>query len=164
MAISEAMNAKLNEQIAHEFTASQIYLSMACMFSQQSLDRLSKLFRAQVEEEREHAMKILDYVLEVGGQVKLAALPAPPHEWPTVLAAIEAALAHERKVTGQINDLVALADKEKDYASRSFLSWFVDEQVEEEASMGLLTDVARMAGDHLLQLEAYVGHLLAERK
>jgi ferritin len=164
MAISEAMNAKLNEQIAHEFTASQIYLSMACMFSQQSLDRLSKLFRAQVEEEREHAMKILDYVLEVGGQVKLAALPAPPHEWPTVLAAIEAALAHERKVTGQINDLVALADKEKDYASRSFLSWFVDEQVEEEASMGLLADVARMAGDHLLQLEAYVGHLLAERK
>jgi len=164
MAISEAMNAKLNEQIAHEFTASQIYLSMACMFSRQSLDRLSKLFRAQVEEEREHAMKILDYVLEVGGQVKLAALPAPPHEWPTVLAAIEAALAHERKVTGQINDLVALADKEKDYASRSFLSWFVDEQVEEEASMGLLADVARMAGDHLLQLEAYVGHLLAERK
>jgi ferritin len=164
MAISEAMNAKLNEQIAHEFTASQIYLSMACMFSQQSLDRLSKLFRAQVEEEREHAMKILDYVLEVGGQVKLAALPAPPLEWPTVLAAIEAALAHERKVTGQINDLVALADKEKDYASRSFLSWFVDEQVEEEASMGLLADVARMAGDHLLQLEAYVGHLLAARK
>jgi ferritin len=164
MAISEAMNAKLNEQIAHEFTASQIYLSMACMFSQQSLDRLSKLFRAQVEEEREHAMKILDYVLEVGGQVKLAALPAPPLEWPTVLAAIEAALAHERKVTGQINDLVALAEKEKDYASRSFLSWFVDEQVEEEASMGLLADVARMAGDHLLQLEAYVGHLLAARK
>ena len=163
MAISEGMNAKLNEQITNEFNAAQIYLSMACMFADMGLNRLPAMFRKQTEEEREHAMKILDYVLDAGGKVRLGAVPQPPHEWPSVLAAIEGALAHERKVTGQINDLAALAEKEKDYATRSFLNWFINEQVEEEASMGQLAAVAKMAGDHLLQLEAYVGHLMANK-
>ena len=161
MAISEAMNKKLNEQITNELNASQIYLSMACMFADMGLNRLPARFRQQVEEERVHALKILDYVLEVEGKVALQAIPEPPHEWPSVLAAIEGALEHERKVTRQIHDLVALAEKDNDYATRSFLNWFVDEQVEEVSSMTQLRDVAKMAGDHLLQLEAYVGHLMA---
>jgi len=164
MPISEAMNSKLNEQIRNEFNAAHIYLSMACMFESRSLRTLATLFRNQVDEERGHAMRILDYVLEAGGKVKILSIPEPPPEWPTVVAAIEAALAHERKVTGQINELVALAEKEKDYATRNFLNWYVNEQVEEEASMGHLLEVAKMAGEHLLQLEAYVGRLLTERK
>lgn len=162
MPISDAMNAKLNEQITNEFNAAQIYLSMACMFEDMGLRNLAALFRKQTEEEREHALKILDYVPSVEGKVKLAAIPQPPAEWPSVEAAIEGALEHERKVTRQIHDLVALADQEKDYATRSFLNWYVDEQVEEVDSMNNLLQAARLAGKNLLQLEAYIGHLLAK--
>ena len=158
MPLSEAMNKKLNAQITHEFTASQIYLSMACMFEGMGLKNLARRFRQQTEEERGHALKILDYVAEAEGQVRLHAIPEPPAEWPTVVDAIAAALAHERKVTGQINELVALADQEKDYATRSFLNWFVDEQVEEVDSMVALLQAAKLAGDRLLQLEAFIAH------
>ncbi len=156
MMISAAMAAKLNEQITHELGASQAYLAIACMFEGRSLKILGKKFREQTEEERSHAMKILNYLLEVGASVSLQPLAAPRHDFPNVLAAIEAALEHEKKVTRQINELVSLAEKENDYASRSFLQWFVDEQVEEVSSMSHLLDIARMAGENLLQLEAYV--------
>jgi ferritin len=159
MAISQAMNAKLNEQITNEFFASQLYLSMACMFESMSLKVLAGWFRKQTEEERSHALKILGYVLDIGGQVAVQAVPQPGHEWPSVLAAIEAAVGHEVKVTGQIHALVALAEQEKDYATRSFLKWFVDEQVEEVQSTSYLRDVAKMAGDRLLHLEAAVAQI-----
>jgi len=159
MAISDAMNTKLNEQIKHEFGASQAYLAMACMFADMGLESLAMFFRKQTEEERQHALKILDYVLEIGGKVKIHALEAPTHEYPTAAAAIEAALAHEHKVTRQIHDLVALADKDNDYPTRSFLQWFVDEQVEEVSSMDHLAKIARMASQtSLLHLDAYVRH------
>lgn len=159
MPLSAAMNAKLNEQIGHEFNASQTYLAMACMFETQGLKMLAQHFRKQTEEEREHGLKILDYILTVDGRVTLGALPPPPAEWPNVLAAVEAAVAHEQKVTKQIHDLVALAGQDKDYATRSFLKWFVDEQVEEVSSMSHLAQVTKMAGANLLQLEAYVARL-----
>ena len=159
MAISQAVNGKLNEQVTNEFMASQIYLSMACMFDSMSLKQLAGRFFKQTEEERGHALKILKYVLEAEGKVTLQALTQPPAEWPSVLAAIETALAHERKVTGQINDLVTLAAQEKDYATQSFLKCFVDEQVEEVASMAYLRDVAKLAGTNLLNIEMVVSHL-----
>lgn len=154
--ISAAMAAKLSEQVGHEFFASQSYLAMACMFSGKSLSVLAGKFRAQTEEERGHALKILDYLLEVGATVTLQSLPAPRSDYPTAISAIEAAVEHEKKVTRQIHELVALAEKEQDYATRSFLQWFVDEQVEEVSSMSTLVEIARMAGENLLQLEAYV--------
>jgi ferritin len=162
MAISDTMNSKLNDQVTNELTASQIYLSMACMFDHMGLKNLCGLFLKQTDEERGHAMKIMRYTQEAGGRVRLKEIPAPPAEWPSVAAAVEEALNHERKVTGQINDLVALADKERDYATRSFLNWFVDEQVEEEDSMGSLLQAAEMAGKNLLQLEAYVAHMASK--
>lgn len=164
MPISDAMNTKLNEQITNEMFASQLYLAMACMFEDMGLKNLARLFRMQTEEERGHALKILDYIPQVEGKVTLAALAAPPAEWPSVEAAIEAALEHERKVTGQVNDLMALAEKENDYASRSFLNWYVDEQVEEVDSMSSLLQAAKLAGKNLLQLEAYVAHVAARSK
>jgi ferritin len=160
MALSKAMNAKLNEQITNEFYASQLYLAIACMFDDLSLKMLAKLYRKQTEEEREHALKILDYILSVGGKVKLQAIAEPTAKFANVQAAIGAALEHELKVTDQIHALVALAEKDKDYATQSFLRWFVDEQVEEVESQRYLLDVAKMAGDRLLQLEAAVSHLL----
>lgn len=163
MLISKAMNAKLNDQITHEFGASQSYLAMACMFERQGLKSLAGFFRKQTEEEREHALKILDYVLGVGGNVALAALAAPRPEFPSALSAIQAAVKHEMNVTAQINDLVALADKEKDYATRSFLQWFIDEQVEEVSSIEHLARIASLAGNNLLQLESYLRHTLAPK-
>ncbi|MBW7904327.1 MAG: ferritin [Phycisphaerae bacterium] len=158
MLISAAMNAKLNEQITHEMNASQKYLAIACTFDGLSLKRLARRFREQSDEERGHATKILDYVLDVGGNVTLQALAQPKGDYATVLAAIEAAVESELTVTRQINDLVDLAEKEKDHATRSFLQWFVDEQVEEVSSMSHLAQLARMAGNNLLQLEAAVAH------
>ncbi|MGD8452082.1 MAG: ferritin [Phycisphaerae bacterium] len=159
MTMSDAMKAKLNEQITNEFFAAQLYLAMACQFDSMSLKMLSARFRKQVDEERQHAMKILDYVLETGGKVTLQALPAPTTEWPSVVAAVEAALGHEKKVTGQINALVAQAEQDKDYATRNFLNWYVEEQVEEEASMSYLLDVARMAGQNMLLVESAVSRM-----
>jgi ferritin len=163
MLISKAMNTKLNDQVSNELGASQAYLATACMFEEMGLKALAVYFRKQTEEERGHALKIIDYVLAVGGKVKLAQLVAPKSDYPTAKAAIDAALKHELKVTSDINDLVALAEKERDYASRSFLQWFVDEQVEEVSSMEHLMRIAEMAGVNLLQLESYVRHMLAPK-
>ena len=156
MAISEALRAKLNEQITNEFIASQTYLSMACTFEGLALKNLAARFRKQTEEERGHALKILGYILTQAGKVRLQALPEPPAEFPSVVGAIEGAVEHEQKVTRQINALVSLAEKEQDYATQSFLKWFVDEQVEEVEAMQHLAQVARLAGNSLLQLEAYM--------
>ena len=135
---------------------------MACATDAMGLKVVPHWFREQAEEEREHALKILDYLLEVGARVKLAALPPLPSEYKSVLAAAEAALKSEKKVTKQIHDLVALADKEKDYATRSFLNGFVDEQVEELKHTGDLLQLAKMAGDNLLQLESHLRHLMTK--
>ncbi len=156
MAISEALRTKLNEQITNEIIASQTYLSMACTFDGLALKNLAARFRKQTDEERTHALKILDYILAQAGKVRLQALPEPPAEFPSVVAAIDAAVEHEQKVTRQINALMTLAEKEQDYATQSFLKWFVDEQVEEVETMQHLAQVARMAGNNLLQLEAYL--------
>lgn len=160
MMISQAMQGKLNEQIGHEFGASHAYMAMACWFEQRSLNALGKRFRQQSAEEREHAIKIIDYLLEVGARPKLGALAEPKADYANVPDVIAAALEQEKTVTSQINALVDLADKENDHATRSFLQWFVDEQVEEVSSMQTLLDVAKMAGSNLLQLEAYVRHTL----
>ncbi len=160
MALSEAMNSKLNEQITNEFYASQLYLAIACMFEERGLKMLAQLYRKQTEEERSHALKILDFIPTVEGRVRLQAIPEPPAKFPSVLAAIEAALEHERKVTGQIHDLMTLAEKEKDYATRVLLRWFVQEQVEEVDSQLHLVQIAKMAGENVLQLEAYVAQML----
>ena len=158
MMISDKMCKALNEQVTNEFFAQQIYLSMSCMFDGKALKKLSEYFRKQAAEERDHGMKILDYILEQGGKVELQAVDAPPAEWPSVLAAVEAAVEHEKKVTGQVNDLCKLANEEKDYATRHFLGWFVDEQVEEVSSMQHLADVVKMCGNALLNIEAYLLH------
>jgi ferritin len=160
MPISKAMNAKLNEQITNEFFASQTYLAMACMFDDMGLKMLAKLYRKQTEEERGHALKILDYVISIEGKVKLQAIPEPTAKYASVLAAIEAALAHERKVTANFEELTALAEKDKDYATRNFLTWFVNEQVEEVEQQVYLAQLARMAADRPLLLEAAVAHMV----
>jgi ferritin len=107
---------------------------MESYFKVQNLNGFANWMRVQTQEEVTHAMKIYDFINERGGRVILKAIEGPQTEWDSALAVFKAAYEHEQKVTGLINDLVDLAIKEKDHATNSFLHWFINEQVEEEAS------------------------------
>ena len=160
--LSENMQAKLNEQIKWEFYSCYLYLSMAAQFEEWGYKVLAQWMKNHAEEERFHAMKMFDYVIEAGGRVKLEAIDQPPVEWESPEALTKYALDHEREVTKRIHDLVAAAEDERDYATRSFLQWYVDEQVEEEAVFGeLATLVARAGEERLLMVEQ---RLLGEMK
>ncbi len=158
MMISAPLAEKINEQVTHEFEASQAYLAMSCQFESMSLRQLAAFFRRQADEERGHALKFLDFLLEAGAPVALKAIAAPRDRYPTVLAAVEAAIEHEKRVTSQVHALAALADDNKDYGARTLLNWFAEEQIEEVSSMEQLADVCRMCGNNLLQFEAYMAH------
>lgn len=147
--IAKKMQDALNGQINAEFYSSYLYLSMAAYFESINLHGFASWMRVQTGEEKNHAMKIYDFIIERGGGVTLEAIAKPVSQWKSPLAAFEAAYKHEQKVTGLINDLVELAAKEKDHATGIFLQWFVTEQVEEEknaseivAKLQLLKDSA----------------------
>lgn len=154
MMISAAMNAKLNEQMMAEFAAAQKYLAMACAFERMGLKVFAARFIKQYDEERGHATKIMKYLQEVGANVTIEALAKPRSDYDTVESIVRAALDSEWDITRRINELVSLAETEKDYATRSFLQWFVDEQVEEVSSMNDLLRLVELAGTHVLQVEA----------
>ena len=164
MMISTTMNAKLNDQIAAEFAAAHAYLAMSCALDRMALKVLAQRFLKQHDEEREHAMKILHYVQEVGGTVTLDAVAKPKKDYKNVEAIVSTALQNEKDITAKINDLMTLAESEKDYATRSFLEWFVDEQVEEVSSMTDLLNVVKLAGDNVLQVESLVRHQMLGEK
>lgn len=131
--LSDKMQDALNAQINAELSAYYTYLSMAAYFEAENLSGFSAWMVHHAEEEMMHAMKIYRFVNERRGRVQLSAIGAPRLDWPSPLEAFEDALKHEQKVTGLINSLVNLARTEGDHATDSFLKWFVDEQVEEEA-------------------------------
>ncbi len=133
--LNKKIEKALNEQINAEFYSAYMYLSMAAYLESMNLSGFSNWMKVQFEEEQFHAMKFYDYVLERGGEIKLKAIDKPPHKWKDIIEVFEATLEHEREVTKMINDLVDLAISEKDHATVNFLQWFVDEQVEEEASV-----------------------------
>jgi len=145
---SEHMERALNEQINAEMFSSYLYLSMAAYFESLNLEGFASWMKKQSDEETMHAMKFYDYIHSRGGRVVLTAIGEPQKDWNSPKDAFEAALEHERMITGRINDLVAIADREKDNASHHFLMWFVTEQVEEEESVGNV----------VAQLELVAGH------
>ena len=130
--VSEAMEKALNAQFNAELYSGYLYLAMAAYFEDNDYYGFSSWFRVQADEELEHGMKCYDYILRRGAKVNIEAIAKPETEWESPLAAFEQALSHERYVTSLINDLVALAREEKDFATDNFLQWFVEEQVEEE--------------------------------
>jgi len=130
--IGKKMEEALNGQLNAELYSAYLYLSMAAYFESSDLPGFANWMRVQNEEERFHAMKFYNYVIERGGRVTLRPIEAPPSDWDSPLAVFEATLTHEQKVTGLINELVYLAREQKDNASEIFLQWFVNEQVEEE--------------------------------
>ena len=146
--LSDTMQAALNKQVNAELYSSYLYLAMASNFEQMSLPGMGHWMRAQAKEELFHAMKLFEYIIERGGVATLAEIEAPPAKWDSALETFEDAYEHETKVTAMINDLVNLAIEEKDHATNSFLQWFVDEQVEEEASADEIVQKLRLVGEH----------------
>ena len=130
--ISEKMKVALNEQLNAELFSSYLYLSMSAYCESINLKGFAHWMRVQAKEETGHAMKIYSYTHERVGRVILAAVEQPPTEWKSTINVFEETLKHENKVTQLIHNLVELANTEKDYATKSFLKWFIDEQVEEE--------------------------------
>jgi ferritin len=156
MLISQKVTGAINQQIGNEFGASLQYVSIASYLSEEGLLELSSFFYKQAEEEREHAMRFVKFVVDSGGRVEIPAIPAPRHSFQQVLEALELSLNWEREVTNQITALYELAVKESDYVTQNFLSWFIKEQLEEVSTMDTLVKVGKRAKDNLLFLEEFV--------
>lgn len=145
--LSNTVQDAMNEQIKNELFSAYQYLSMAAFCETANLPGFARWMRAQSQEELQHAMKFYDFVLERNGRVALQAVDAPLGEFGSPLEVFEKALEHEQKVTAMINGLYGLAAGENDYASQTFLQWFVTEQVEEEKNAGDVVETLRMVGD-----------------
>jgi len=137
----------LNDQVNAEFFSAYLYLAMVAYFQEKNLPGFANWMTVQNQEETFHAMKFFNYVSERGGRMTLEAIEKPQFEWKSPLDAMEAAQKHEAYITGRINDLVNLATDEKDHATKSFLNWFVDEQVEEEDSVNNVVQKLRLLGN-----------------
>lgn len=161
--IGKAMQDAMNEQINKELFSSYLYLSMAAWFEDRNLPGFTNWMRIQADEEREHAMKFYDFVLERGGRVFLKAIDAPKTDWSSALEVAEEVAAHEGKVTTSIYSLYELAQKEKDYPAQVMLQWFIAEQVEEENNAAELVANLKLIeerGTAVLMLD----HRLSKRK
>ena len=145
--ISEKMVDALNDQVNKEMFSSYLYLSMSAYFDGKNLAGMSQWMKLQAQEEYDHAMKFYDYILRVGGTVKLGAIDAPQNKWDSPLQIFEDSLDHERFISKSIHDLMDLAILESDHPTKSFLQWFVDEQVEEEDTVQQIVDSFKMFGD-----------------
>lgn len=145
--IKKEMQDAINKQIVHEMYSSNLYLSMASYYSSINLNGFANWMHVQAEEEMQHAMKFFDYLLNRGGRPVIGAIDAPQTDWESPLVAFEGALNHEKKVTEWINNLMDLSIELKDHATSSLLQWFIDEQVEEEASTGEIVDRMKLIDD-----------------
>lgn len=157
MVSSQELIDALNRQVGNEMGASMLYISIASYFDSEDLEQLASFFYRQADEERDHAMRFVRYIVDAGGRVEVPAITAPVHDFDSAEAAVEAALSSEEAVTQQIYDLVEIAQGDRDHIAQRFLDWFVNEQFEEVATMSALLAVVRRAGDdNLLQVEDYL--------
>jgi ferritin len=153
---AQAFVDRLNEQIGHEFAASQQYLAIAVYYDDDTLPRLAAFFYAQALEERNHALMMVQYLLDAGAQAPIPGVAEPQSKFDDVVAPVSLALAQERRVTDQINALAAIARKEGDYTSEQFMQWFIKEQVEEVATMSDLLRVVERSRENPLLAEEYL--------
>jgi ferritin len=146
------MNKKIedafNEHLNAEFHSSYLYLSMANYFTAQNLEGMASWMQIQTEEERQHAMKFVDFINDRDGRVVLKQIDQPKVEWTSPLAAFQDAYEHECLISSKINKLVDLAIAENDHAANTFLQWFVSEQVEEESATLSVVDKLKLIGDN----------------
>ena len=160
--IGKTMQDAMNEQINKEFFSSYLYLSMAAYFENKNLTGFAHWMRIQADEEREHAMKFYDFILEPAGRFDSKPSRHLPREWKSNLEVAEQVAEHEAKVTASIHALYELALQEKDYPAQVMLQWFINEQVEEEKNAAEIVanlDLIEERGTAVLMLD----HRLAKR-
>jgi ferritin len=153
---SERLVSALNEQVGREFAAAHQYVAIGAYYDAQTFPQLAKFFYDQAGEEREHAMKIVNYLLESGGRFDLGEVPAPRGTFEDHVEPIRVALEQERENTVAIGRLFDTARETRDHASEVFLQWFVEEQVEEEAAIESLLKVAERVREFPMMLEEFV--------
>ena len=150
----------LNEQIGREFAASQQYVAIAVYYDSETLPQLAAHFYRQAVEERNHAMIIVQYLLDSDEQVAIPGVEAPRSDFSDPVAPVELALEQEKQVTAQIVELAKLAREEGDLVGEQFLDWFLEEQREEVSSMSDLLNIVRRAGDtNVLLVEEYLARV-----
>jgi ferritin len=147
---------RLNEQIGHEFSAHQQYVAIATYYDALTMPQMAALFYQQAQEERDHAMMMVQYLLDSDNTPRIPGLPAPRLDFEDVVAPVAAALEQEKQVTAQINDLTRIARENHDYASDQFMQWFIKEQVEELAKMSDLLAVVTRSKDDYERIEDWV--------
>ena len=148
MNLSQSIQKALNDQITMELASAYVYLGMAAHFENTPFTGFASWMQLQAKEELEHADKFFDYIADRNGKIQLGPLPAPKTDYASVLEAFRASLEHERKVSASILGIYDMAVNEKDYATASFLKWFLDEQVEEEKNVSDLVDKLELVGDN----------------
>ena len=146
----------LNEQIANEFAASQQYIGAAVYYDSETLPQLAAFFYRQAVEERNHAMIMVQYLLDAGEEVEIPDIKSQQTKYDDLVGPVKMALEQEKRVTEEINSLFGLARERGDYSAEQFLTWFVKEQVEEVASMTDLLNVAERATDNPLLAEEFL--------
>jgi ferritin len=147
---------RLNEQIAYEFAASQQYIANAVFYDAETLPRLAAFFYAQAVEERNHAMMMVQYLLDADADVTIPGVSMPESEFADVVAPVVLALEQEKRVSDQIAALVGVAREEGDYLSEQFVQWFLKEQVEEVSTMSSLLAVVQRSADAPHFVEDYL--------
>ena len=146
----------LNAQIGNELAAHNQYLACAIHYDAETMPRMAAFFYGQALEERDHAMMMVQYLLDTDAEVEIPAVAAPVNEFADVVAPVELALAQEKRVTEQVNGLLRIAREEFDFASEQFMQWFIKEQVEEVATMSDLLAVVTRNREDIEDIEEYV--------
>ncbi len=150
--LNKKVEKKLVDQIEKEGYSSSLYLAMATWSEVNGMEGTANWMYAQSEEERMHMLKIVKYVNERGGQAIISGFDKPPSDFKNVKTMFEQVFEHEQKVTASINNIVEVCLNEKDFTTHNWLQWFVNEQIEEEASVSNILDKLKLLGDHNLYL------------
>lgn len=154
---SERLTEAMNQQIGHEMGASMQYVSIATYFDTETLPELARFFYRQADEERDHAMRFVQFLLDVDAPVRIPDIPAPKSDFSSAEEAVALSLEWEKTVTQQIYDLVEIAEDDSNLIAERFLDWFINEQLEEVSTMNDLLNLVRRAGESgLLHVEEYL--------
>jgi ferritin len=155
---------RLNEQIGHEFAAHQQYLAIAVHYDAETLPQLARFFYRQAVEERDHALMMIQYLIDADADVLIPGVAAPQARFGDIVAPVALALEQERRVTEQINGLAAAARETGDYTSEQFMQWFIKEQVEEVATMSDLLRVVERSKDDPMEIENFMAREFSDEE
>jgi bacterioferritin B len=159
---ADSFVARLNEQIGHEFAAHQQYVAIAVHYDAETLPQLARFFYRQALEERDHAMMMVQYLIDADADVVIPGVAAPESRFGDIVAPVALALEQERRVTEQIHGLAAVAREAGDYTSEQFTQWFIKEQVEEVATMSDLLRVVERSKDDPMEIENFMAREFAD--